>query len=134
MENDLKIGNIVEDVLLFGSGRVKQGLLWLESEEAERLGLSLDSLIEYALLNPETSEDFDLSYHATCALGYAREDDCAYADVYCQKGTWWLREHGFLAGDPSASHLDQDRAYQALTDEWRTQLQAVAKERSRNGE
>jgi hypothetical protein len=129
MENDVKVGGAVEDTLVHGPGRVKRGLLWLGSEEAERLGLSLDSLIEYALLNPETSEDFDLSYHATCALGYAREDDNAYADVYSQKGTWWLREHGFLAGGPCASHLDRYKAYEVLTNEWRTQLQALADER-----
>lgn len=126
MENDLKA---LEDVLIHGPGRVKRGLLWLESEEARKLDLSLESLIHNALVDPETSEEFDLSFYNTCALGYARDDCDAYADVYCQKGDWWMREHGFLADDPPASYLDRHRAYEVLTNEWRTQLQALADER-----
>jgi hypothetical protein len=124
MENDLKA---LEDVLIHGPGHVKRGLLWLGSEEAREMGLSLDSLIYNALVDPENSEDFDLSFCNTCALGYAGDD--GFADVSDQKGTDWLREHGFVVGDPFVSPLDQSRAYEALTDEWRTQLRALADER-----
>jgi len=125
MENDVKA---MEDVFLYGPGRVKQGLLWLRSEEAERLGLSLSNLIEYALLNPETAVDFDLSFCDKCALGYAGED--GFTRTYYEKGAQWLSDHGFLVGPGvPVPEVSTQSAYEALTNEWRTQLQAIVDER-----
>ncbi len=127
MDNDLSIDPDLEDVLIHGPGRVKQGLLWLGSEEAKVMGLSLNLLIEQAVVNPETSAEFDLGHSEQCAIGYATERGRSmYYDIQGTKGVSWTAQHGFCVKGAGGSHL-----YASLTDEWRTQLQALADERGR---
>lgn len=124
MRNDIVPNPAVEDALILGPGRVKRGLLWLESEEAEKFGLSLDRLIERAVLNPQTSKDFNLSYSPTCAIGYASEGRPYYYDVHSDKGAEWMEDNGFYVQDCDPL------PYEILTREWRTQLRALAEERA----
>lgn len=124
MRNDIVPNPAVEDALVLGPGRVKRGLLWLESEEAEKFGLSLERLIERAVLNPQTSTEFNLSHSPTCAIGYASERRSWYYNVHDEKEAEWMEDHGFYVQtcDPTP--------YEILTEEWRTQLRALAEERA----
>lgn len=125
MRNDIVPNPAVEDALVLGPGRVKRGLLWLESEEAEKFGLSLDRLIERAVLNPQASTEFNLSYSPTCAIGYASERRSWYYNVHDEKGVEWMEDHGFYVQTPCDA-----TPYEILTREWRTQLRALAEERA----
>jgi hypothetical protein len=134
MENETvkPLSTGVEKTLLFAPGRVKQGLLWLQSEDADRLGLSLDRLIDRAILNSDESEEFNVMCGGTCALGYASQTYNGYYEIGAEKHTWWMHEHGFaLEADLYDSYDSYVDAYWALTNEWRTQLQALADERGR---
>ena len=133
--------SLVEEAVVFGTGRVKQGLIWLSSEEASKLGLSLEQLTASVVHNRADSEDFYLGDSGTCALGYAG-DWTSYAHVRTQKGNDWLVDHGFLLSSkgfvdfPADSDfieyaLHSRAAYAVLTEEWRTQLKALASERGR---
>ncbi len=122
---------LVEEVLLHGPGRVKQGLLWLKGDKAKEFGLSLEQLIARAVKNENgLASDFRLDNAERCAIGYAG-DWYSYGQVSQELGTDWLIEHGFLLGPLSREGAGD--AYTALTDEWRTQLQALADEPTQDG-
>lgn len=140
------VGPMTENVLLHSPGRVKAGLRWLQSEEAEKMGLSLERLIERAVKHDESAKYFDLSNPRTCAIGYASPNMSSnhYDEVEQAHGEVWVGEHGFWV-DPgpgvmekchcgcgeTVEHFDEDdsnAAYSALTNEWRQQLQALADE------
>ena len=134
MEIDQDKGTLLEQTLVFGPGRVKQGLIWLQSDKAKELGLSLEQLVASVVHNEGHSQHFDLSAAGTCAIGFAG-DWTSYGRVRGQMGEPWLREHGFLIPGPVEDYVyqrqDVHSAYGALTEEWRTQLQALADEMDR---
>lgn len=116
-----------EETLVHATSRVKAGLLWLGTEEAEKMGLSLERLVERATRSSgNLSEEFDLAEISTCAIGYASKypDQSQYMNVVQAKGNDWVIDHGFYAPYYGV-HGDQCRAYDILTDEWRQQLQAL---------
>jgi hypothetical protein len=133
MENETQLVSVgMEDTIINGPGRAKHGLLWLKSKEAEEMGLSLDDLIHEAIVNPVSAEAFDLAHGETCALGYAGDPD-SYYEVQDIKGHDWVVEHGFGLRSNQFAHLtEQIAAYQVLTEQWRTQLQAEADERGQS--
>ena len=134
MEIDQDKGSLLEQTLVLGPGRVKQGLIWLQSDKAKELGLSLEQLVVSVVHNERHSQYFDLSAADTCAIGFAG-DWTSYGVVKGQMGEAWLREHGFLipglVEDYFCQRRDIHSAYGALTEEWRTQLQALADEQDR---
>jgi hypothetical protein len=132
MENDVKVSGALEDTLVHGPGRVKRGLLWLESEAAKEMGLSLDRLMERAVVGPFWEvEAFNLAYSPTCAIGYASPRWAPKFHNICEeKGAEWMADHGFYVVDSDdEKKANIWAAYEALTEEWRTQLRAVLDER-----
>ena len=131
MENDVKVGGAVEDTLVHGPGRVKRGLLWLESGAAREMGLSLDRLMNRAVVGPTWEvEAFNLAYSPTCAIGYASDRWAPrYYNVHEENGPEWMEDHGFFIDYNSDDSSDVMAAYGVLTDEWRTQLRALVDER-----
>lgn len=127
MESEQDKITLREEVLLHGPGRVKQGLVWLQSDKAKELGLSLEQLVTGVVHDQIRSEYFDLTAADTCALGYAGTFT-SYAQVKEQMGSEWLVEHGFVLNSGEESWAPIIRAYEALTEEWRTQLEALANE------
>ena len=127
MDNDITqaLPPVVEDVVLHGPGRVKRGLQWLRTKEAEEMGLSLERLIENAVINPQTSAKFNVMIPVTCALGYAGGQG-AWSRVAYNMGYQWTEDNAFSI--PLAPLGEQTDAYAVLTQEWRTQLQALADE------
>ena len=122
---------------LFGAARVKRGLIWLGTKEARDLGLSLDLLIEQAVKDRATAEQFDLMLPEKCALGYATvrggygtgSTRSRYYQVVDTMGIEWATEHGFqIEGDGGLTVRAGEPAYRVLTEEWRRQLQALAEE------
>jgi len=130
MENDVKVSGALEDTLVHGPGRVKQGLLWLESEVAREMGLSLDRLMERAVVGPAWEvQAFNLAFTPTCAIGYASQRSTShYGNISEVKGSEWMADHGFYV-DSDDEKANIWAAYEALTDEWRTQLRALLNER-----
>jgi hypothetical protein len=130
MENDVKVSGALEDTLVHGPGRVKQGLLWLESGAAREMGLSLDRLMNRAVVGPVWEvEAFNLAFSPTCAIGYASTRSASrYHNICEEKGAEWMADHGFFV-DSDDEKANIWAAYEALTEEWRTQLRALIDER-----
>lgn len=131
MENDVKVDGAVEDTLIHGPGRVKRGLLWLESEAAKEMGLSLDRLMERALVGPAWEvEAFNLAFSPTCAIGYASTRSTSrYYNICEEKGSEWMADNGFYVDSDDDERANIWAAYEVLTNEWRTQLRALLDER-----